>query len=128
RRTRAGVMASAVDGEFVALSAVFSGVKDIREAMDRAQQFLSQGRHTILFVDEIHRFNKAQQDALLPHVESGLFTFIAATTENPSFEVNSALLSRAQGYVLQPLSDRSEERRVGKEVGCAARGEGAQTT
>src|SRR5690606_1666947 len=105
KTTLARLMASAFDCEFMALSAVFSGVKDIREAMDRAQQFLSQGRHTILFVDEIHRFNKAQQDALLPHVESGLITFIGATTENPSFEVNSALLSRAQVYVLKSLTD-----------------------
>ncbi|MFA7667148.1 MAG: replication-associated recombination protein A [Burkholderiaceae bacterium] len=105
KTTLARLMASAFDCEFIALSAVFSGVKDIREAMERARNFLSQGRHTILFVDEIHRFNKSQQDALLPHIESGLFTFIGATTENPSFEVNSALLSRAQVYVLQPLGD-----------------------
>jgi putative ATPase len=91
--------------EFIALSAVFSGVKDIRAAMEQAQQYLAGGRSTILFVDEIHRFNKSQQDALLPHVESGLFTFIGATTENPSFEVNSALLSRAQVYVLKSLTD-----------------------
>lgn len=105
KTTLARLMASAFDCEFIALSAVFSGVKDIREAMERAQHFLSRGRHTILFVDEIHRFNKSQQDALLPHVESGLFTFIGATTENPSFEVNSALLSRAQVYVLESLGD-----------------------
>ena len=105
KTTLARLMASAFDCEFMALSAVFSGVKDIREAMERARQVLAQGRHTILFVDEIHRFNKAQQDALLPHVESGLITFIGATTENPSFEVNSALLSRAQVYVLKPLAD-----------------------
>jgi putative ATPase len=74
-------------------------------AMEQARQFLAQGKNTILFVDEIHRFNKSQQDALLPHVESGLFTFIGATTENPSFEVNSALLSRAQVYVLKSLTD-----------------------
>jgi len=96
KTTLARLTAHAFECEFIALSAVFSGVKDIRVAMEQAQQYLSQGRHTLLFVDEIHRFNKAQQDALLPHVESGLFTFIGATTENPSFEVNSALLSRAQ--------------------------------
>jgi putative ATPase len=85
---------------------VLSGVKDIREAVARAEATLAQsGRHTILFVDEVHRFNKAQQDAFLPFVEAGLFTFIGATTENPSFEVNSALLSRAAVYVLQPLGD-----------------------
>jgi putative ATPase len=99
-------MADAFNSEFIALSAVLSGVKDIREAVERAQilQANSQ-RRTILFVDEVHRFNKSQQDAFLPHVESGLFTFIGATTENPSFEVNSALLSRASVYVLKSLAD-----------------------
>ena len=105
KTTLARLTAQAFKCEFIALSAVLSGVKDIREAMEQARQFLVQGKSTLLFVDEIHRFNKAQQDALLPHVESGLFTFIGATTENPSFEVNSALLSRAQVYVLQPLTD-----------------------
>ncbi len=105
KTTLARLTAHAFGSEFIALSAVFSGVKDIRVAMEQAQQYLSQGKHTILFVDEIHRFNKAQQDALLPHVESGLFTFIGATTENPSFEVNSALLSRAQVYVLKSLTE-----------------------
>lgn len=104
KTTLARLMADAFDAEFVALSAVFSGVKDIREAVQRAQDVLAQsGRRTILFVDEVHRFNKAQQDAFLPYVEQGLFTFIGATTENPSFEVNSALLSRAAVYVLQSL-------------------------
>ncbi|MFZ2987076.1 replication-associated recombination protein A [Ideonella sp.] len=106
KTTLARLTAHAFGCEFIALSAVFSGVKDIRAAMEQAQHYLSQGRHTILFVDEIHRFNKSQQDALLPHVESGLFTFIGATTENPSLEVNSALLSRAQVYVLKSLSDQ----------------------
>jgi putative ATPase len=106
KTTLARLMAKAFDAEFTALSAVFSGVKDIREAVNRAQLDLQQsGRHTILFVDEVHRFNKAQQDAFLPFVEQGLITFVGATTENPSFEVNSALLSRAAVYVLQPLSD-----------------------
>lgn len=105
KTTLARLTAHAFGSEFIALSAVFSGVKDIRHAMEQAQQFLTQGKHTILFVDEIHRFNKSQQDALLPHVESGLFTFIGATTENPSFEVNSALLSRAQVYVLHSLTE-----------------------
>jgi putative ATPase len=106
KTTLARLMADAFNSEFIALSAVFSGVKDIRAAMEQAQQNLDQhGRHTILFVDEIHRFNKSQQDALLPFVESGLVTFIGATTENPSFEVNSALLSRAQVYVLKSLTD-----------------------
>jgi putative ATPase len=105
KTTLARLTATAFACEFIALSAVFSGVKDIRAAMEQAQHHLHRGKHTILFVDEIHRFNKAQQDALLPYAESGLVTLIGATTENPSFEVNSALLSRAQVYVLQSLSD-----------------------
>ncbi|MEO6920788.1 MAG: replication-associated recombination protein A [Collimonas sp.] len=105
KTTLARLTANAFDCEFIPLSAVFSGVKDIRAAMEQAQQYLAQGKHTILFVDEIHRFNKSQQDALLPYAESGLVTFIGATTENPSFEVNSALLSRAQVYVLQALTE-----------------------
>lgn len=106
KTTLARIAAHAFDAEFIALSAVLAGVKDIRDAVEQAQQvFSTRGRHTILFVDEIHRFNKSQQDALLPFVESGLVTFIGATTENPSFEVNSALLSRAQVYVLKSLSD-----------------------
>jgi len=105
KTTLARLMAKAFEAEFVALSAVFSGVKDIREAMQAAEgRLASAGRHTILFVDEVHRFNKSQQDAFLPYVERGLITFIGATTENPSFEVNSALLSRATVYVLEPLS------------------------
>jgi putative ATPase len=105
KTTLARLMASAFDAEFMPLSAVLSGVKDIREAISQAQQVLQlHGRHTILFVDEVHRFNKAQQDAFLPFVEQGLVTFIGATTENPSFEVNNALLSRAQVYVLHALS------------------------
>ncbi|MBT8556031.1 replication-associated recombination protein A [Polynucleobacter paneuropaeus] len=105
KTTLARLSAKAFDREFIALSAVLAGVKEIREAIERAEQNMAQyGRQTILFVDEIHRFNKSQQDALLPHVESGLFTFIGATTENPSFEVNSALLSRAQVYTLKSLS------------------------
>jgi len=106
KTTLARLMASAFDAEFVPLSAVLSGVKDIREAIAQAELTLQQsGRHTILFVDEVHRFNKSQQDAFLPFVEQGLVTFIGATTENPSFELNNALLSRAQVYVLQSLSE-----------------------
>jgi putative ATPase len=106
KTTLARLMADAFNAEFIAISAVFSGVKDIREAVQRAELELQQhGRQTILFVDEVHRFNKAQQDAFLPYVERGLITFVGATTENPSFEVNSALLSRAAVYVLQPLTD-----------------------
>ncbi|MBI1398450.1 MAG: AAA family ATPase [Betaproteobacteria bacterium] len=108
KTTLARLLARAFDAEFLALSAVFAGVKDIREAVTRAQETLARtGRRTILFVDEVHRFNKAQQDAFLPFVEQGVVTFIGATTENPSFEVNGALLSRAAVYVLNPLS--SEE-------------------
>jgi len=110
KTTLARLTATAFQCEFIALSAVLSGVKDIREAMGQARQYLAQGKNTILFVDEIHRFNKSQQDALLPHVESGLFTFIGATTENPSFEVNSALLSRAQVYVLKSLTEAELKR------------------
>ena len=104
KTTLARLMAKAFDAEFIAISAVLAGVKEIREAVERAKLARDQyGRATIVFVDEVHRFNKAQQDAFLPHVESGLFTFIGATTENPSFEVIGALLSRAQVYVLESL-------------------------
>jgi len=105
KTTLARLMAKSFDAEFIALSAVLSGVKDIRDAVQAAEHSLAQGgRRTILFVDEVHRFNKAQQDAFLPFVERGLFTFVGATTENPSFEVNSALLSRATVYVLEGLN------------------------
>jgi len=106
KTTLARLIANTADAEFIPLSAVLSGVKDIREAVERAEHSLQQsGRKTILFVDEVHRFNKGQQDAFLPFVESGLITFIGATTENPSFEVNSALLSRAQVFVLSALEE-----------------------
>ena len=103
KTTLARLMAKGFDADFIALSAVFSGVKEIREAVTQARAAQELGRHTILFVDEVHRFNKAQQDAFLPFVEQGLVTFIGATTENPSFEVNAALLSRAAVYVLEAL-------------------------
>ena len=103
KTTLARLMAKGFDADFIALSAVFSGVKEIREAVAQAEAARNLGRHTILFVDEVHRFNKAQQDAFLPYVEQGLVTFIGATTENPSFEVNAALLSRAAVYVLEAL-------------------------
>ncbi|KTC65505.1 ATPase associated with chromosome architecture (plasmid) [Legionella adelaidensis] len=106
KTTIAKLTANTFDCEWIALSAVFSGVKDIRAAVEEAKNYQAKNRHTILFIDEIHRFNKAQQDALLPYTESGLITFIGATTENPSFEVISALLSRAQVYVLKPLTDK----------------------
>lgn len=106
KTTLARLMASSFDAHFITISAVLGGVKEIREAVEQATIWQGQGgKRTIVFVDEVHRFNKSQQDAFLPHVESGLFTFIGATTENPSFEVNSALLSRAAVYVLQPLGE-----------------------
>ena len=105
KTTLARIIAASCQAQFLSLSAVLGGVKDIREAVAQARQHreVAQGRGTVLFVDEAHRFNKAQQDAFLPHVESGLITFIGATTENPSFELNNALLSRLRVYVLKPL-------------------------
>ncbi|WP_373796561.1 replication-associated recombination protein A, partial [Neisseria dentiae] len=114
KTTLARILAQSFNAQFLPVSAVFSGVKDIREAILKAETALQQGHSTILFVDEVHRFNKAQQDAFLPHVESGLLTFIGATTENPSFEVNPALLSRAQVYVLQPLSAQDLQQLIDK--------------
>lgn len=116
KTTLARLLAEAFDAEMIGLSAVMAGVKDIREAIERAQLTRDQqfGRRTIMFVDEVHRFNKSQQDAFLPHVESGLFTFIGATTENPSFEVNSALLSRAQVYVLESLDTEALQTLLGR--------------
>ncbi|MFN0182514.1 MAG: replication-associated recombination protein A [Aquabacterium sp.] len=105
KTTLARLMAGAVRSRFVVLSAVLAGVKDIRDAVEAARAARAHGQSTVVFVDEVHRFNKAQQDAFLPHVESGLFTFVGATTENPAFEVNSALLSRAAVHVLEPLAD-----------------------
>ena len=110
KTTLARLMATAFDAQFLSISAVLGGVKDIREAVEQAQVARAQGRRTIVFVDEVHRFNKAQQDAFLPHVESGLFTFIGATTENPSFEVNAALLSRATVHVLRGMDDAAMQR------------------
>lgn len=104
KTTLARLIASQYEAEFIALSAVLAGVKDVRAAVERAQAFRAEGRRTVLFLDEVHRFNKAQQDAFLPWVEDGTLTFIGATTENPSFELNSALLSRARVYVLKALS------------------------
>ncbi len=114
KTTLARILAQSFNAQFLPVSAVFSGVKDIREAIEKAEIALQQGRATILFVDEVHRFNKAQQDAFLPYVESGLLTFIGATTENPSFEVNPALLSRAQVYVLQSLSSDDLKKLIAK--------------
>ena len=127
KTTLARLMAQAFQAEFIALSAVLSGVKDIRDAVERAEYVRATSqRRTILFVDEVHRFNKSQQDAFLPHVESGLFTFIGATTENPSFEVNSALLSRAAVYVLKSLSE--DDLTLMLDKACAQELDGLQFT
>lgn len=123
KTTLARLMADAFHAEFIAVSAVLSGVKDIRDAVIRAQIAQTQGRGTLLFVDEVHRFNKAQQDAFLPHVESGLFTFIGATTENPSFEVNSALLSRSTVYVLHALTEDELEQLLDRALATALPGQ-----
>lgn len=124
KTTIARLMADAFDAQFIPISAVLGGVKDIREAVELAQKARDGlvPQSTIVFVDEVHRFNKSQQDAFLPHVESGLFTFIGATTENPSFEVNSALLSRAAVYVLNSLTDDDL-----KQILARAQAEYAQT-
>lgn len=106
KTTLSRMIANYCEAEFISLSAVLSGVKDIREAVTRAQQYKQQGKPSILFVDEVHRFNKSQQDAFLPYVEDGTFTFIGATTENPSFELNNALLSRARVYVLKSINEK----------------------
>ncbi len=120
KTTIARLMADAFDAKFMSISAVLGGVKDIREAVEQASVLVGQGRQTIVFVDEVHRFNKSQQDAFLPHVESGLFTFVGATTENPSFEVNSALLSRAAVYVLQALTPQDLQQIVDKAIAIGA--------
>ncbi|MDA8953947.1 replication-associated recombination protein A [Pseudomonadales bacterium] len=103
KTTLAKILATSAGCKWISISAVLSGVKDIRQAVEQAEYYLTQGEKTVLFVDEVHRFNKSQQDAFLPHVEKGTVTFIGATTENPSFEVNAALLSRARVYVLRGL-------------------------
>ncbi len=123
KTTLARLMAGASGAHFIVLSAVLAGVKDIREAVEQAQaqrRGAAAQRHTVVFVDEVHRFNKAQQDAFLPHVESGLFSFIGATTENPSFEVNSALLSRATVHVLKPLDEADLEELIRRAMALLA--------
>lgn len=104
KTTLARLLAAEIQADFMQLSAVMAGVKELRVMIDHARAIQSQGRQALLFIDEVHRFNKGQQDAFLPHVEAGLFVFVGATTENPSFELNKALLSRARVYVLQPLA------------------------
>ena len=122
KTTIARLMADAFDAQFISISAVLGGVKDIRDAVEKANEALQglQPQRTIVFVDEVHRFNKSQQDAFLPHVESGLFTFIGATTENPSFEVNSALLSRAAVYVLQALGEEDLQKIIQRALDIGA--------
>ena len=122
KTTIARLMADSFDAQFISISAVLGGVKEIREAVEKAQAALHnlQPQRTIVFVDEVHRFNKSQQDAFLPHVESGLLTFIGATTENPSFEVNSALLSRAAVYVLRSLDEQDLQQIVQRALAVGA--------
>lgn len=123
KTTLARLMAKAFNLPFIAISAVLSGVKEIREAVDKAQHYMDQtGEPTLVFVDEVHRFSKSQQDAFLPHVESGLFVFIGATTENPSFEVNSALLSRSATYVLESLKKADFEKLLPRAIAAEAPG------
>ena len=126
KTTLAEVIAHYADAHVERLSAVTSGVKEIREAIERARQNRQGGRRTILFVDEVHRFNKSQQDAFLPHIEDGTITFIGATTENPSFELNSALLSRARVYLLKSLTDQEIEQVLDQAMGDKQRGYGGQ--
>src|SRR5690349_19148996 len=126
KTTLARLFAGAVDAEFIALSAVMAGVKDIRAAVEQAKQWRTQGRATVLFLDEVHRFNKAQQDLFLPFVEDGTIVFIGATTENPSFEVVGALLSRARVYVLKPLTAADIEAVLSRALGDNERGLGGR--
>lgn len=126
KTTLARLMAGASDARFIAISAVLSGVKEIRASIDEAQLHKQMGEKTVLFVDEVHRFNKSQQDAFLPYVEDGTVIFIGATTENPSFELNNALLSRARVYVLRSLEEEDLLRLLQQALNDAKRGLGAQ--
>ena len=126
KTTLARLFAGAVDAEFIALSAVMAGVKDIRAAVEEARRWRAQGRATVLFLDEVHRFNKAQQDLFLPFVEDGTIVFIGATTENPSFEVVGALLSRARVYVLKPLGPAELEALLRRALQDVERGLGGR--
>lgn len=126
KTTLAEVIARYASADVERISAVTSGVKEIREAIERARQNRNAGRRTILFVDEVHRFNKSQQDAFLPHIEDGTITFIGATTENPSFELNSALLSRARVYLLKSLTTDDIERVLDQAMNDKSRGYGGQ--
>lgn len=126
KTTLARMIADAVDAEFLALSAVMAGVKDIRQATATGQANRARGRPTILFVDEVHRFNKAQQDAFLPYIEDGTVLFVGATTENPSFELNNALLSRLRTYVLRPLDEAALSQIIDRALEDGERGLGAR--
>jgi putative ATPase len=126
KTTLARLIATRSQAHFIAISAVLSGVKEIRAAIEEAQQARAQGRPTVLFVDEVHRFNKAQQDAFLPYIEDGTFTFIGATTENPSFELNNALLSRARVYVLKALGEQEIRQVIDRALTDTAVGIGAR--
>lgn len=129
KTTLARLIAASTDAHFIGLSAVMAGVKDIRAAVDEAQQYRQMSnRSTVLFLDEVHRFNKAQQDAFLPYVEDGTLTFIGATTENPSFELNNALLSRARVYVLKMLDDDALEHILRRAIAEPTRGLGKRCT
>ena len=126
KTTLAMILANYVDAQFLSISAVLSGVKEIRAAIDQAREQQRFGRKTVLFVDEVHRFNKSQQDAFLPYIEDGTVIFIGATTENPSFELNSALLSRARVYVLKPLDENDLQQLLQQAVTDGERGLGSQ--
>jgi putative ATPase len=126
KTTLARLLAAACDAEFIPLSAVQAGIKDIREAVVRARQVAAAGHPTVLFLDEVHRFNKTQQDSFLPHVEDGTLTFIGATTENPSFEIVGALLSRARVYVLRPIGADDLALLLQRALDDVERGLGAQ--
>src|SRR5277367_2463350 len=128
KTTLARLIAAASGAEFIPLSAVQAGIKDIREAVAHARQVAAAGNPTVLFLDEVHRFNKTQQDSFLPHVEDGTLTFIGATTENPSFEIVGALLSRARVYVLRPLTAEDLEGLLTRALGDKERGLGASGT
>ena len=121
KTTLARIAAESANAHFLQLSAVLSGVKEIREAIAQARQYKAQGRDTVLFVDEVHRFNKSQQDAFLPYVEDGTLIFVGATTENPSFELNNALLSRSRVYKLRALEMADIEAVAGAWLSCPGR-------
>src|SRR5690242_8267461 len=128
KTTLARMLAESCQADFIALSAVMAGVKDVRAAVEQAQEARTErGRGTVLFLDEVHRFNKSQQDAFLPFVEDGTLTFIGATTENPSFELNNALLSRARVYVLKALTAADIRRVVDTALTDEDRGLGARS-